>query len=188
MQVDISQSKSMWFGESEKVVKKIFNDYRDFSKECKTSPILLFNEADAILSKRKDSSSSNVAQTENAIQNIILQELELFDGIFLATTNMVNNLDSAFERRFLFKIEFFKPNKDIMLKIWKSKLKNLSKTQYNDLVDRFDFSGGQIDNIVRKVDLYDIINGEIPSFNEILEYCEAEQINKLNNKTIGFVA
>ena len=187
-QVDISQSKSMWFGESEKVIKKIFTDYRKFSEECKTVPILLFNEADAILSKRKDATSSNVAQTENAIQNIILQELENFDGIFFATTNLASNLDTAFERRFLFKIEFHKPNTEIMGKIWKSKLKKITKPQYEQLAKLYDFSGGQIDNIVRKSDMFEIIHGIKASFKNIIEYCDVEKITKNKRISIGFVA
>ena len=60
----------MWFGESEKKVKEIFNSYRRLCKTMPVSPILLFNEADAILNKRHTYSNSNVGQTENAIQNI----------------------------------------------------------------------------------------------------------------------
>lgn len=102
MKVDISQTKSKWFGESEKMIKKIFTDYQNFAKDCDQTPILLFNEADAIISKRKDLNSSNVAQTENALQNIILEELENFAGILMATTNLAENLDSAFDRKISF--------------------------------------------------------------------------------------
>src|SRR5690606_8549583 len=118
IQVDISQSKSMWFGESEKQIKKIFTGYERYANRCKLKPILLFNEADAIISRRKDSSASNVAQTENAIQNILLEEFEKFTGICIATTNLVANLDSAFERRFLYKIELTKPTTQTLAKIW----------------------------------------------------------------------
>lgn len=185
MQVDISQSKSMWFGESEKVIKKIFTDYYDFAEECKSVPILLFNEADAILSKRKDSSSSSVAQTENAIQNIILQELEKFNGIFLATTNLVKNLDSAFERRFLFKIQFQKPNTTIRAKIWKSKLPFLEIEDCNLLADKFDFSGGQIDNILRKNEIHEIIHGEKVNLKNLMVFCSEETLGN-NSMKIGF--
>ena len=129
-----------------------------------------------------------MAQTENAIQNIILQELENFDGIFLATTNMVVNLDSAFERRFLFKIDFHKPSTEIMQKIWKAKLKEFPQLQYKTLVNSYNLTGGQIDNIIRKSDIYNIIYGEIPNFNNIIEYCEVEKINKNKIRNIGFVA
>src|SRR5690606_12267088 len=116
MKVEISQSKSMWFGESEKIIKRIFTDYNAYAKECKLTPILLFNEADAIISKRKENSNSNVAQTENSIQNIILEEMENFEGILMATTNLANSLDAAFERRFLFKVPFKKPAKKVRAK------------------------------------------------------------------------
>ena len=107
--VDISQTRTMWFGESEKLLKKIFTDYAEFKKEEKRCPILLFNEADAVIGKRKTSGSSSTADTENTIQNILLEELENFDGILFATTNLVENMDAAFERRFLFKVKFEKP-------------------------------------------------------------------------------
>ena len=79
--VDISSAKSCWFGESEKITKKIFTDYRQLCKAAKSEqsgkmPILLFNEADGILSKRKDAIAGNTTQTENTIQNIILEEME----------------------------------------------------------------------------------------------------------------
>src|SRR5690606_22421057 len=144
MKVEISQSKSMWFGESEKKIKRIFTDYRAYAKECKQTPILLFNEADAIISKRKDSTISNVAQTENAIQNIILEELENFDGILMATTNLASNLDSAVEGEFMFKVPLSKPSELVRAKIWKSKLPHLDDGECHILAYNFDFSGGQI--------------------------------------------
>jgi len=89
--VDISSTKSMWFGESEKKIKEVFNKYRSSLTQHDKAPILLFNEADAVFGKRKNVSSSNVAQTENAIQNIILQEMETLKGILIATTRIVFN-------------------------------------------------------------------------------------------------
>ena len=72
MLVDISQTKSMWFGESEKRIKDIFDSYRRVTKSVDKLPILLFNEADAILNQRKENTHSNTSGTENAIQNILL--------------------------------------------------------------------------------------------------------------------
>ena len=86
MHVNISDCKTMWFGESERIVKKIFTDYKAYSKDTKTHPILFFNEADAIISKRKELRGSNVEQTENAIQNILLEELEKRDDGYLSGT------------------------------------------------------------------------------------------------------
>jgi AAA+ superfamily predicted ATPase len=184
--VDISESKTAWFGESERLVKKIFTDYKEFAKRCEQTPILLFNEADAIISKRKDSSSSGVAQTENTIQNIILEELESFEGIFFATTNLADNFDAAFDRRFLFKIELQKPDVSIKAKIWQSKLQNVVSSDCEHLAKSFDFSGGQIENIVRKNEMHEIITGEKANIAKLLEFCNAEQFHKTTRIKIGF--
>lgn len=186
VKVDISNSKSAWFGESEKTIKNIFSNYKDYAKQSKRTPILLFNEADAILSKRKDSFISSVAQTENTIQNIILEELENFEGIFFATTNLVKNLDSAFERRFLFKIEFQKPHISEKTKIWKSKLPMLSDIECETLATRFDFTGGQIDNIVKKTAIHEIIHGNSIDFEAIMDFCKSELLLPENSKNMGF--
>jgi hypothetical protein len=184
--VDISQSKSMWFGESEKIVKRIFTHYGEYAKECDRKPILLFNEADAIFSIRKDPGSSNVAQTENTIQNIILEELENFDGIFIATTNMIRNLDPAFERRFLFKIEFHKPGKEARADIWKLKLPGLRDDEYNTLAENFTLSGGQIDNICRKYEIHAVLYNTTGSFDKIMEFCREETLEQATYNPVGF--
>ena len=186
VKVDISQSKSMWFGESEKIVKRIFTDYKSFAKDCDLTPILLFNEADGIIGKRRETGTSNIDQTENTIQNILLEELESFDGIFLATTNLVKNIDTAFDRRFLFKVEFQKPENSIKAKIWNSKLPGLTETECESLANRYDFSGGQIDNIIRKNEIYEIIHGIKVDFKNILEFCNSELLQKNNSIKVGF--
>ncbi|MDY3723500.1 MAG: ATP-binding protein [Treponema sp.] len=189
--VDISEAKSAWFGESEKLIKKIFTSYKH---ECESAekkgvsmPILLFNEADALISKRKDASAGNCAQTENAIQNIILEELENLKGIFIATTNLASNMDSAIERRFLFKIKFENPSTEAKTSIWMNKLTWLDKNSAVDFAQSYDFSGGQIDNIVRKIALNEVINGERPAISEIHDMCKCEKIENTNySKHIGF--
>lgn len=186
MKVEISQSKSMWFGESEKIIKRIFTDYNAYAKECKLTPILLFNEADAIISKRKENSNSNVAQTENSIQNIILEEMENFEGILMATTNLADNLDAAFERRFLFKVHFNKPTKKVRAKIWKSKLPHFDNQSCQILAEKFDFSGGQIDNIIRKSEIQEIVRGTVTNFEQIQSFCNEECITTKTPK-VGFV-
>lgn len=189
--VDISEAKSAWFGESEKRVKKIFTSYKNVCEACKKKgekiPILLFNEADAIISKRKDSNAGNCAQTENAIQNIILEELENLKGIFVATTNLAGNMDGAFERRFLFKVKFENPSVESKTFIWKDKLSWLDESQAKAFAVGYDFSGGQIDNIVRKIAMNEVISGERPAMAEIHEMCKSEKIEAENaGRKIGF--
>ncbi|MGJ1412810.1 ATP-binding protein [Sphingobacterium thalpophilum] len=188
LKVDISETKSSWFGESEKRIKKVFTQYRSFAEKQELKPILFFNEADAVIGKRKDSNSSNVAQTENAIQNIILDEIENFDGILIATTNLIKNLDTAFERRFLFKIQLNKPSAVIKAQIWKEKLPFLSKSSCQSLAQQYDFSGGQIDNIVRKVEIHQVIHNEKLKLSSIMEFCDTERWEATQAiQKIGFI-
>jgi AAA+ superfamily predicted ATPase len=185
--VDISESKSAWFGESEKRIKEIFENYRRVSEKCEVKPILLFNEADAIFSKRKDVGAGNCAQTENAIQNIILEEMEKLDGILIATTNLTNNFDSAFDRRFLFKLRFTKPTPAERQKIWLEKMPWIEVEVATELSRKFDFSGGEIDNIVRKSITEEVLSGNKPSYEKLTAFCESERIsNKRQVCKLGF--
>ena len=184
--VEISETKSMWFGESQKLVKKIFTDYYAFKKTQKVCPILLFNEADAIIGKRKSAGSSSVSDTENAIQNILLEELENFDGILFATSNLVANLDSAFERRFLFKVKFENPSIVNAAKIWRNKLPNLSVKEALQLASQFSYSGGEMENIARKSLMDEIVFGTKPTFARIRSFCENEKWCGKSKNTIGF--
>ena len=183
--VEISETKSKWFGESEKMIKQVFSRYEAMMKSSEKLPILLFNEADAILSKRKDTESSSVAQTENAIQNILLEELEKFEGIFIATTNLVKNLDPAFERRFLFKIEYSKPALDIKQQIWQNRLPFLSREEALVLARQYDLSGGQIENICRKVLIEEILQQKEVKFSQIESFCNAESFSA-SRSPVGF--
>lgn len=190
LHVDISSSKSCWYGESEKIIKKIFVEYKNLCKVCKSEkngkmPILLFNEADGILSKRNESTRGACDQTENAIQNIILEEMEKLEGIMIATTNLASNLDAAFERRFLFKIKFENPSVDAKMKIWKSKMEWLSDDAIRTFATDYDFSGGQIDNIVRKVTMDEVITGKRPMAEELIALCKNEKLSG-NERKIGF--
>jgi SpoVK/Ycf46/Vps4 family AAA+-type ATPase len=186
MMVDISRTKSMWFGESEKKIKEIFTRYRNCVEEVEPTPILLFNEADAVIGKRKDISSSAVAQTENAIQNIILQELENLKGILIATTNMTDNMDKAFERRFLYKVEFDKPDNAVRQSIWQSMIPALSDEDTRKLASRYDFSGGQIENISRKCTVELVLSGTEPSLEQLSAFCQDELLAKEQTRKIGF--
>lgn len=171
--IDISRIRSAWVGESEKNLKEIFNNYREAMKHFEKAPILLFNESDSLISKRIDVDRS-VDQMHNNMQNILLQELEDFEGIFFATTNLTQNLDDAFERRFLFKIKFEKPTIEAKKAIWRSKLNFITEDEAGYLADNYDLSGGQIENVSRKAELKKILHAVTPTIAEIENYCEDE--------------
>ena len=184
--VDVSQIKSCWVGESEKNIKDVFKKYRESVKTSAKVPILLFNEADAVFGIRSEGAGSAVDKMENSIQNIILQEMEDFDGILIATTNLTCNLDKAFERRFLYKIRFEKPSVEAKAHIWSSLMPELSESEALQLANDYDFSGGQIENISRKKTVKALISGTEPTFAEIREYCDEETIDNHAVRKIGF--
>ena len=192
MQVDIAGMRDKFVGESEKNIKAVFQSYRELCRNSEVKPILFFNEADGILGKRSTFGGVNpsIEKMDNAMQNIILQEIEDLEGILIATTNLTDNLDSAFERRFIFKIEFHKPNTMVKSLIWRSMLKDLSDEDAQQLAAHCDFSGGQIENIARKRTVDYILSGQYASLEEIEKYCRAELLDnkKERHHIAGFSA
>ena len=187
LEVDIAGMRNKYVGESEKNIKSVFQRDREICKQSEVMPILFFNEADALINKRTENIEHSVDKMDNAMQNIILQEIENLDGILIATTNLSSNLDKAFERRFLFKIEFNKPNCEVKAKLWHSMLKDLSDEQAMFLARNYDFSGGQIENIARKNTIDYILTGSTPSLEQIESYCKVELLDNSQRKRIGFI-
>lgn len=189
MQIDIAGLRNKFVGETEKNVKAIFTQYRKLCKNSDVMPILFFNEADAIFNKRTNIGGSNptVEKMENSTQNIILQEMDNLDGILIATTNLTYNLDSAFDRRFLFKVQFKNPETDVKAKIWRTMLKRISESDALTLAKRYDFSGGQIENIARKQSIDYVLYGKETTLEDLDRYCKAELLDKGDARTtIGF--
>jgi len=186
--IEISETKSKWFGASERLIKQVFSSYARMIDSNTVNPVLFFNEADGIFGTRKTIDSSSVHQTENAIQNIILSEMESeFRGILMATTNLTKNLDKAFERRFLYKIYFEKPDTQTKSLIWKDKIPVLTDDECNKLAEVYDMSGGQIQNVATKFVMKQILTGTTPGINEIEEYCQEEFLGKkTERRKIGF--
>ncbi|HIQ26917.1 MAG TPA: AAA family ATPase [Sulfurovum sp.] len=149
---DCSKILSMYVGESEKNVRKIFDDFKELSKKAKVDPILLLNEADQFLSSRSEGAGSSADKMHNQMQNIFLEQIEKFEGILIATTNLLGNIDKAFSRRFNHKIEFKKPGKKQRLRLWQFML-----PENADYEERFDIpalakhelTGGQINLIIK---------------------------------------
>jgi SpoVK/Ycf46/Vps4 family AAA+-type ATPase len=149
---DCSKILSMYIGESEKNVRNIFDKYNEIKEQTKTEPVLLLNEADQFLSSRSSGTGSSADKMHNQMQNIFLEQIERFDGILIATTNLLENLDKAFSRRFNYKIEFLKPNKDQRVELWKKLLPaNLPLEVDFDIekIAKHELTGGQIELVIK---------------------------------------
>jgi AAA+ superfamily predicted ATPase len=110
------------------------------------------------------------------MQNIFLEQIERFDGILIATTNLLESLDKAFSRRFNYKIEFKKPTKEERIKLWEKLLPtNLPLDKEFDIkkLAEHDLTGGQIELVIKntayKVALEDEPLFRVKSFEEQIE-------------------
>lgn len=185
IQVQVTDFKDKYVGESEAKLKKIFNNYRQCCANSSVKPILLLNEGDAILSKRVEKVEHSVDQTMNALQNIILEEMENLQGIMIVTTNLTSNLDKAFERRFIFKVKFEKPGLKVKACIWRSLIDTLSDDEASELAKLYDVTGGEIENIARKSTMEYILTGKEADIETIKKFVGQEKIGA-GRTTIGF--
>ena len=187
IQVNVEQIKSMWVGESEKNIKEVFNDYRNLVEMQPLAPILLFNEADAVIGTRLKGAERATDKMENSLQNIILQEMERIDGILIATTNLVQNFDKAFERRFLYKVKFNAPSIQTRRHIWQSIMPEISEETASWLASHYNLSGGQIENVARRYAINTILYGppaeELPT---LCKCCVHESKETYGTSQIGF--
>lgn len=173
IQVNVEQIKSMWVGESEKNIKALFDNYRNQVESQSLAPILLFNEADAVIGMRHKGAERATDKMENALQNIILQEMERIDGLLIATTNLVQNFDKAFERRFLYKVKFNAPSIQTRRHIWQYIMPEISEETASWLASHYNLSGGQIENVARRYAINTILYG--PPTEELPTLCKCSE-------------
>lgn len=114
--------------------------------------------------------------------------METLDGIMIATTNLHDNLDPAFERRFLYKIKFEKPDASVRARIWQQMIPELSESDAATLAASHDFSGGQIENIARKHAINCVLRGnEVSPLHSLLQDCACEKLaSKEQRRRVGF--
>lgn len=191
LSLDSSKVLSMYVGESEKNVRKIFDDYYYICDKLKTKPVLLLNEADQFLSTRTTSTFSSADKMHNQMQNIFLEQIEKFDGILIATTNLLETFDKAFSRRFDYKIFFDKPSIKERKKLWQMKLpKNALYEEFdlNELI-KYELTGAQIEVVIKNTALK-VAMKKNPVFTnkDFIEEIKKELNSGFDNeKELGFI-
>ena len=174
---DCSKILSMWVGEAEKNTRMIFDRYGELSRGMSKPPVLLLNEADQFL-HRRTSARGAADHSYNQMQNIFLEQIEKFDGILIATTNLAENMDTAFSRRFHYKIEFKRPGPHERLKLWRVHMPETAPlsddADLHRLADRYDLSGGQIGIVVRNAATRAARRGDNIRQEDFIMACEAE--------------
>ena len=185
MKIEVTDFQSKWVGESERKLKQIFTDYKTACERMEMAPILFLNECDQIIGKRVGIRNS-VDQMNNALQNILLEQLEQFQGIMIGTTNLTKNMDEAFERRFAMKFQFESPNETAKVSIWKSAIKGLRQQEAIALVKQFDFTPGEINNVARRFMVENLLGLEKSRLQTLQELCETEHYERNHTSNIGF--
>jgi AAA+ superfamily predicted ATPase len=191
MKADIALLRKERVGESENAIKDMFNAYDRLYRQGGREPILFMNEMDGIFQRRIDLNNVRVntylSMDANTMQNLLLDFLENFEGIMIGTSNFAENMDKAFERRILFKIKFDLPNRNVQKKIWKSEMPELGDDDIDRITARYNFTGGNIINIVRKNLIHSLLTGNVKDMEKILGMCEEEKFNHAADKVIkGF--
>lgn len=189
---DCSKILSKYVGESEQNVRKIFDTYKSICKEAKIEPVLLLNEADQFLSSRMESGTSSADKMHNQMQNIFLEQIERFEGVLIATTNFLQSLDSAFSRRFDFKIEFKKPNFNERLIIWQKIMPENANFEenfsFNELA-KFELSGAQITLVLKNTALKVAVrDDDVFTLKDFIDEIKKEQISAFDSdKKVGLL-
>lgn len=189
---DCSKILSKYVGESEQNVRKIFDTYKSICNETKIEPVLLLNEADQFLSSRMESGTSSADKMHNQMQNIFLEQIERFEGVLIATTNFLQSLDSAFSRRFDFKIEFKKPNFNERLIIWQKIMPENANFEenfsFNELA-KFELSGAQITLVLKNTALKVAVrDDDVFTLKDFIDEIKKEQISAFDSdKKVGLL-
>ncbi|WP_311337316.1 ATP-binding protein [Campylobacter ureolyticus] len=189
---DCSKILSKYVGESEQNVRKIFDTYKSICNEAKIEPVLLLNEADQFLSSRMESGTSSADKMHNQMQNIFLEQIERFEGVLIATTNFLQSLDSAFSRRFDFKIEFKKPNFNERLIIWQKIMPenaNFEESFSLNELAKFELSGAQITLVLKNTALKVAVrDDDVFTLKDFVDEIKKEQISAFDSdKKVGLL-
>jgi SpoVK/Ycf46/Vps4 family AAA+-type ATPase len=181
---DISRLQSKWVGESEKNVQRLFTIFERIVRRVENPPVLLLNEADQFLATRMTETKGSVDQMNNALQNIFLEGFERLRGVMIATTNLQENIDSAFSRRFHLKLELPQPSETERVKLWQLHLPpTIPRSKDLDirkLSRDYTLTGGQIKIIIQNAATEAASRkgeAQILMLSDLIKYCQLEEAN-----------
>jgi SpoVK/Ycf46/Vps4 family AAA+-type ATPase len=147
--VRYAEMESLWMGETPKNVSAVFRLARE------ENAVLLFDEADTIASRRSSSVDQAFLRESNTVVNVLLKELETFNGVVIFATNLAANFDPAFERRIRTHVLFEMPGVEEREQIWRVQMHPTltplaADVDFLALAQRYPASGGDIRNAVLK--------------------------------------
>ena len=170
--IDLSLIISKYIGETEKNLAKLFD--RAENKDW----ILFFDEADALFGKRTGVRDAHDKYANQEV-SYLLQRIETHAGLVILATNMKNNIDTAFTRRFNCIIDFENPEEPERLALWKNnipaKIKLDKSIRLEEIARQYEVTGANIVNVVHYACLKTIArNSKVISQTDLLNGIQKE--------------
>ena len=143
--IDLSRMVSKYVGETQKNITQLFERAKNMDA------ILFFDEADAFFSKRTEVSDANDRNSNSEVAHL-LQKLEEYEGISILATNLKDNIDDAFKRRFKYMVHFQLPAAEERRALWKKMLPDAAPREQDInldyFADKFELSGSEIKEVM----------------------------------------
>ncbi len=175
--VDLSTVVSKYVGETSKNLNALFN-----AAEHKRW-VLFFDEGDALFGKRSDASEATDKNAHYANQEVafLLQRIENYNGLVIVATNLKNNIDAAFSRRFQQLVYFGPLDKDVAVKFWETHWSELVKRDeridFNRIVTEYPLSQASVMNVIQRVTFLAVSRGDrMVSLNDFIRCLKDEQL------------
>lgn len=155
LKIDLSQVVSKWIGDTEKHLRAVFSEAED------SHGVLFFDEADALFGKRGEV-QHGVDRYANLEVSYLLQRIEDYAGLVILASNLKDNIDSAFTRRFHVVIQFPRPRPNERRRIWDIAFPDRATLEAGvdlDLLARLDLTGAGITGAARTAALLAAADG-----------------------------
>jgi len=189
---DLSLSHSKWVGETLENIKKELDTYDEMVRVAienkEKIPIMLFNEADALFTRRSSDFLNHVFTSEkNTEMCFLLDYMEKHEGVIFLTTNFPENIDEAFNRRFLYRVKLDKVDSRCIESIWIERFNFITEEQAKYLSKNYNLSGGEIENIGKRLYMKMKLTNQKTTFEDVERLLKSSGYKPLKQTgTIGF--
>lgn len=187
LMTDIAKLRSKDYGNDEKMIRKVFQEYLYYTCTMPLQPILFVDECETLIGSRTNpdgAANSSIVNMQNTVTNIILEELNDFEGIMFFCTNNACHIDLAIARRLTFQVHIGQPDQSTQVRIWRHFFPDMSEAEAREMANETNFTGGQIFAVKKKVRFKEILSGPV-SFEELIRISGSNgRIQKRN--PVGF--
>ena len=187
LMTDISKLRGRDYSHDEKMIRKLFQEYQYYTCTMPVQPIMFVDECEVLIGSRTNpdgAANSSIVNMQNTVTNIILEELNDFEGIMFLCTNSASHIDHAIARRLTFQVHIGHPDQGTQVRIWRHFFPDMSEAEAREMANDTNFSGGQIFAVKKKVRFREILSGPVV-FSDLKGICSSNgRLQKRN--PVGF--